>query len=77
MNAGFVIFLQSLITNFVLCVFAILVNMKGYDAVGMKDFELLKVLGTGGNQLSSFRPFSLLCQLHYITHVYEKRQGHA
>lgn len=29
-------------------VYSILVNMQGQDKVGMKDFELLKVLGTGG-----------------------------
>lgn len=26
----------------------VLVNMRGKDNVSMKDFELLKVLGTGG-----------------------------
>lgn len=27
---------------------SIVVNMEGRDKVGMKDFDLLKVLGTGG-----------------------------
>jgi hypothetical protein len=37
--------------SIMLVVSVMLVNLKGLEAVGIKDFELLKVLGTGGTYM--------------------------
>lgn len=48
--------------------FCVAVNMKGKGRVGMKDFELLRVLGTGGETLSLFSNFKVVC-LHAYLHI--------
>ena len=36
------------------CIVCFSVNMAGKETVNMKDFELLKVLGTGGKMLALY-----------------------
>lgn len=44
--------------------FCVAVNMKGKGRVGMKDFELLRVLGTGGETLSLLAILKLCACMH-------------
>lgn len=50
--------------------FCVAVNMKGKGRVGMKDFELLRVLGTGGETLSLFSNFKVVCLHAYLHNRY-------
>lgn len=53
-------------------VYSILVNMQGQDKVGMKDFELLKVLGTGGKSANYNCEFIIIMLKLTVIAIYDK-----